>query len=71
MDSRIEISTSVMDATNQADVIMLCTSSATPVIAKAHVKASALITSISTNAVNAHEIPPEMLLILAEHCILK
>ncbi|MGF1790541.1 ornithine cyclodeaminase family protein [Photobacterium profundum] len=68
MDPRIEISTSVMDATNQADVIMLCTSSAAPVIAKAHVKASALITSISTNAVNAHEIPPEMLNDIDVYC---
>lgn len=53
------------DNTSQAvldtDVIMLCTSSATPVIELADIKAGTLVTSISTNATNAHEVPPALL----------
>ncbi|VVO08581.1 NAD(P)H-dependent anabolic L-arginine dehydrogenase DauB [Pseudomonas fluorescens] len=44
-----------------ADVIMLCTSSAGPVIDPAALSKSALITSISTNAPRAHEVPPQSL----------
>ncbi|MGF1760468.1 ornithine cyclodeaminase family protein [Photobacterium sagamiensis] len=61
MDSRIHIAGSATDCVKEADVIMLCTSSALPVISLDDVKRSALITSISTNAVNAHEVPPELL----------
>lgn len=45
----------------EADVIMLCTSSAGPVIDPAALSKPALITSISTNAPRAHEIPPSSL----------
>ena len=61
IDSRIIIAKSVGQATEDADVIMLCTSSANPVISEDQIKTSALVTSISTNALNAHEIPPSML----------
>ncbi|MDX9672950.1 MULTISPECIES: ornithine cyclodeaminase family protein [unclassified Pseudomonas] len=44
-----------------ADVIMLCTSSAGPVIDPATLSKPALITSISTNAPRAHEVPPQRL----------
>jgi L-arginine dehydrogenase len=44
-----------------ADVIMLCTSSAGPVIDPASLSKPALITSISTNAPRAHEVPPQSL----------
>jgi L-arginine dehydrogenase len=44
-----------------ADVIMLCTSSAGPVIDPSSLKKPALITSISTNAPRAHEVPPQSL----------
>jgi L-arginine dehydrogenase len=44
-----------------ADVIMLCTSSAGPVIDPAELSKPALITSISTNAPRAHEVPPQSL----------
>ncbi|MCF5701063.1 ornithine cyclodeaminase family protein [Pseudomonas syringae] len=44
-----------------ADVIMLCTSSAGPVIDPAALSKPALITSISTNAPRAHEVPPQSL----------
>lgn len=45
----------------EADVIMLCTSSAGPVIDPAELNKPALITSISTNAPRAHEVPPQSL----------
>lgn len=61
IDSRIQLSDTADNCVNGADVIMLCTSSANPVISLNSVKSSALITSISTNAVNAHEVPVELL----------
>ncbi|MFJ5255766.1 ornithine cyclodeaminase family protein [Pseudomonas sp. NPDC088414] len=48
-------------ALDEADVIMLCTSSAGPVIDPATLSKPALITSISTNAPRAHEVPPQSL----------
>ncbi|EJM02032.1 MULTISPECIES: ornithine cyclodeaminase family protein [unclassified Pseudomonas] len=45
----------------EADVIMLCTSSAGPVIDPAALSKPTLITSISTNAPRAHEVPPQSL----------
>ncbi|MBK5535800.1 ornithine cyclodeaminase family protein [Pseudomonas sp. TH08] len=45
----------------EADVIMLCTSSAGPVIDPGDLSKPALITSISTNAPRAHEVPPNSL----------
>lgn len=48
-------------ALTDADVIMLCTSSAGPVIDPASLSKPALITSISTNAPRAHEVPPQSL----------
>lgn len=45
----------------EADVIMLCTSSAGPVIDPDTLSKPALITSISTNAPRAHEVPPQRL----------
>ncbi|MBN9046347.1 MAG: ornithine cyclodeaminase family protein [Rhizobiales bacterium] len=44
-----------------ADVVMLCTSSGTPVIDTKLLRRNALVTSISTNAANAHEIDPAAL----------
>ncbi|MEO1019933.1 MAG: ornithine cyclodeaminase family protein [Pseudomonadota bacterium] len=49
------------DAISRADVIMLCTSSGSPVIQTADVKSSALVTSISTNVPKAHEVDPAFL----------
>jgi L-arginine dehydrogenase len=48
-------------AVEDADVIMLCTSSAGPVIDPSSLSKPALITSISTNAPRAHEVPPQSL----------
>ena len=52
----------------EADVIMLCTSSGKPVIDTFSLKDTVLVTSISTNAVNAHEIPPESLNMFDVYC---
>ncbi|OLQ75544.1 ornithine cyclodeaminase [Photobacterium proteolyticum] len=61
IDPRIQIAIDASHCTKEADVIMLCTSSAQPVISLTDIKPSAVITSISTNAANAHEVPPALL----------
>lgn len=57
----VQIADSRETALDEADVIMLCTSSAGPVIDPATLSKPALITSISTNAPRAHEVPPQSL----------
>jgi len=61
LDPRVSIADSREAAIAEADVIMLCTSSAGPVIDPATLSKPALITSISTNAPRAHEVPPQSL----------
>jgi L-arginine dehydrogenase len=61
LDPRLVIVDSREAATGDADVIMLCTSSAGPVIDPSSLSKPALITSISTNAPRAHEVPPQSL----------
>ncbi|WP_207865326.1 ornithine cyclodeaminase family protein [Pseudomonas sp. 58(2021)] len=61
VDPRVSIADSRETAIAEADVIMLCTSSAGPVIDPATLSKPALITSISTNAPRAHEVPPQSL----------
>ena len=61
LDPRVQITDSREAAIAEADVIMLCTSSAGPVIDPATLSKPALITSISTNAPRAHEVPPQSL----------
>ncbi|WP_461535712.1 ornithine cyclodeaminase family protein [Spongorhabdus nitratireducens] len=61
IDSRVQIAASVQEAALGADVVMLCTSSGSPVISEQDIKATALVTSISTNVANAHEVPPSLL----------
>jgi len=61
LDPRVSIADSRESAIAEADVIMLCTSSAGPVIDPATLSKPALITSISTNAPRAHEVPPQSL----------
>ncbi len=60
-DPRVEISASLEDAVAEADVVMLCTSSAGPVLDPRSLGRPALVTSISTNAPRAHEVPPQAL----------
>lgn len=61
LDPRLSIVDSREAAIRDADVIMLCTSSAGPVIDPSTLSKPALITSISTNAPRAHEVPPQSL----------
>jgi L-arginine dehydrogenase len=58
----------VEDATAHCDVIMLCTSSGSPVLNPDSLTHPALITSISTNAPRAHEIPPASLRDMQVYC---
>jgi L-arginine dehydrogenase len=51
-----------------ADVVMLCTSSGKPVCSPSDIGRSALITSISTNVANAHEVDPVFLLEADVYC---
>ncbi len=61
LDPRLNIAATCDAALHDADVILLCTSSAGPVIDPARLSKPALITSISTNAPRAHEVPPQSL----------
>jgi len=61
IEPRLNIAASREAAVQDADVIMLCTSSAGPVIDPSTLTKPALITSISTNAPRAHEVPPQSL----------
>ena len=61
IEPRLNIVDSREAAIQDADVIMLCTSSAGPVIDPSSLNKPALITSISTNAPRAHEVPPHSL----------
>lgn len=68
LDRRISWHDNLLATVAGADVIMLCTSSGAPVLDPAILTRRALITSISTNAPRAHEIPPEALSSLDVYC---
>lgn len=68
LDPRLEIVASLEAAVLDADVIMLCTSSAGPVLDPRQLNKPALITSISTNAPRAHEVPPQTLGEMQVYC---
>ena len=55
-------------ALEDADVILLCTSSGQPLLDPRTLGRPALITSISTNAPMAHEVPPEALGAMDVYC---
>ena len=59
---------SAAEAVADADVVLLCTSSGQPVIDMGDVADGALVTSISTNSANAHEIEPSALSTLDVYC---
>ncbi len=61
IEPRLTVVDSREAAVDDAEVIMLCTSSAGPVIDPSSLRKPALITSISTNAPRAHEVPPQSL----------
>lgn len=64
----ITICATAEEAVKNTDVLMLCTSSATPVVDLKQLTRSCLITSISTNAPGAHEIAPGALAEMDVYC---
>ncbi|WP_416759485.1 ornithine cyclodeaminase family protein [Pseudomonas sp. BNK-6] len=68
LDPRLQIVPQLEEAVEDADVVMLCTSSAGPVIDPRTLNKPALITSISTNAPRAHEVPPAALQQMQVYC---
>jgi L-arginine dehydrogenase len=65
---RVRVCTQLEDCLRDADVVALCTSSGTPVLLEEMLTKPALITSISTNVANAHEIPPAWLRDMDVYC---
>ncbi|CAG4889809.1 ornithine cyclodeaminase family protein [Paraburkholderia gardini] len=68
IDARATFSANVEDCVRDADVVMLCTSSGTSVLPKGALTRPALVTSISTNVANAHEIDPAWLPDMDVYC---
>ncbi|RKT98867.1 ornithine cyclodeaminase [Burkholderia sp. Nafp2/4-1b] len=68
VDPRARAAASVEACVRDADVVMLCTSSGTPVLADGMLTCPALVTSISTNVARAHEIPPAWLPDMDVYC---
>ncbi|MFM0239296.1 ornithine cyclodeaminase family protein [Paraburkholderia phytofirmans] len=68
LDERVAVCTALEDCVRDADVVALCTSSGTPVLFEGMLGKPALITSISTNAANAHEIPPSWIPAMDVYC---
>jgi L-arginine dehydrogenase len=64
----VEVSTTPAACVAESDVVLLCTSSGTPVLAPDDIGQPALITSISTNVANAHEVPPAFLMDADVYC---
>ena len=61
IDDRIQLEATLPRAIDDADVVLLCTSSGTAIIDPVNLRKPALITSISTNAPKAHEVAPASL----------
>ena len=61
-DDRVRLAASSEEAAAGADVVLLCTSAAEPVVDVRRLAPGALVTSVSTNAPMAHEIDPAALL---------
>lgn len=68
LSSDILFSETSQSALQQADVVMLCTSSGTPVVALEDLAPHAVVTSISTNIARAHEIDPAFLTSAQVYC---
>ncbi|MGU7782404.1 ornithine cyclodeaminase family protein [Burkholderia sp. PU8-34] len=68
LDPRARPADSAAACVRDADVVMLCTSSGTPVLGDGMLTRPALVTSISTNVAQAHEIPPAWLPDMDVYC---
>lgn len=64
----LRIQPSARDCVEGADVVVLATSSGTPVIDPSWLGTDTLVTSISTNAREAHEVPPAFLAEAQVYC---
>jgi len=71
IDPRLRCVASNELAVHDADVILLCTSSGTPVLDPNALSRPALITSTTTNVVRAHEVPPASLNGMDVYCDLR
>lgn len=68
LHARVRICTQLDECVRDADVVALCTSSGTPVLSDTMLTSPALITSISTNVANAHEVPPAWIQDMDVYC---
>lgn len=68
LDPRVCIQREVSLTLEDAEVILLCTSSSLPVIDPTSLSKPALITSVSGNAPQAHEVPPQSLSAMDVYC---
>lgn len=68
LDARASVAATAEACVQDADVVMLCTSSGKPVLALDALTKPALVTSISTNVALAHEIDPAALPSLDVYC---
>lgn len=64
----VELAATVRGGAEGADVVMLCTSSGTPVLDTTNLQRDVVVTSISTNVPRAHEIEPNALNDFAVYC---
>lgn len=64
----LEVASSAEEAVRNADLVMLCTSANSPVIDSASLKVGCLVTSISTDAKDAHEVDPVSLKLMDVYC---
>jgi L-arginine dehydrogenase len=67
-DARVRLCADVAGAVSGADVVALCTSAAGPVVDVTTLQGPVLVTSISTNAPDAHEVAPAALAGLDVYC---
>lgn len=67
----ISVAATIREAVADADAVMLCTSSGTPVIELDWLRDDVVVTSISTNAFEAHEINPASLTSMNVFCDLR
>ena len=68
LGEKVETGTSIEGSVRSADVVMLCTDSAYPVVENDWLKEVKIVTSLSTNAPGAHEVDPSFLEIADVFC---
>jgi len=64
----VEVMDTAQAAVRDADVVLLCTSSGTPVVETEWLEGVKVVTSISTNVARAHEVAPESLQTFDVYC---